>query len=72
MTVFYHLQRRVQEIDPQDLNAGTTSSAQLFRSGHTGLLTTHFDKPVAGVTTMKDSYRKPAKPGVRERGETGY
>lgn len=71
MTLFPNLffQRQVHDLDPVDLNQGITSSAQLFKDGHKGVLTTEFDAKVDTLSTVRDSYRVPQKPGVRQKGE---
>lgn len=61
------LQRAVAELDPTDLG-NATSSAQLYKDGHRGLLAVNKDVPVDVLTTYRDSYRPPIHKGM-ERGE---
>ncbi len=56
-------------IDPTDLNADMTSGAQLFKNGHTGLLTINQTAPSEQLTTVRTSYRPPRGPDVRLKGK---
>ena len=40
----------------------------MFKDGHKGLLTTDFISDVEKLTTVRDSYRPPQGPGVRQTG----
>lgn len=41
---------------------------QLLKAGHKGLLTCDFDSKAENLTTVRDSYRPPQHPQVREKG----
>ncbi|KAJ6663008.1 hypothetical protein lerEdw1_010829 [Lerista edwardsae] len=45
------------------------SEGSFFRHGHRGLLTLQFGASLAERTTMKDSYRRPRRTGLPERGK---
>lgn len=62
---FSLLQRQVADYDKIDKDEKITSSAQIFRDGHTGILTTELDARVDNVTTVRHSYKKPEPCGVR-------
>lgn len=59
------LQRQVADYDKIDKDEKITSSAQIFRDGHSGILTTELDARVDNVTTVRHSYKKPEPCGVR-------
>jgi hypothetical protein len=50
----------------EDVNI--TSSAQRFRDGHLGILTTDLDAGASNITTIRESYKKPEPCGVRLTG----
>ncbi|XP_062599110.1 sperm-associated antigen 8-like [Saccostrea cucullata] len=58
-------ERQVADLDKIDKDEKITSSAQIFRDGHAGILTTEFDSKVDNVTTVRQSYKKPEPCGVR-------
>lgn len=62
---FLLLQRQVADYDKIDKDEKITSSAQIFRDGHSGILTTELDARVDNVTTVRHSYKKPEPCGVR-------
>lgn len=62
---FSSLQRQVADYDKIDKDEKITSSAQIFRDGHSGILTTELDARVDNVTTVRHSYKKPEPCGVR-------
>ena len=62
-------ERAVAPLEPTDVNSEYTSSAQLHRHGHKGLLTLDFEKEGEKLTTATDSYRQPKFPEVRLRGK---
>lgn len=59
------LQRQVADYDKIDKDEKITSSAQIFRDGHSGILTTDMDARVDNVTTVRQSYKTPQPCGVR-------
>ncbi|ELT97541.1 hypothetical protein CAPTEDRAFT_223077 [Capitella teleta] len=61
-------ERAVAELDPDNLG-NSTSTAQQFKDGHTGLLSVDVKKPVADMTTYRHSYRPPMGPGVGSKGK---
>lgn len=63
--IFSLLQRQVADYDKIDKDEKITSSAQIFRDGHSGILTTELDARVDNVTTVRHSYKKPEPCGVR-------
>lgn len=63
--IFSSLQRQVADYDKIDKDEKITSSAQIFRDGHSGILTTELDARVDNVTTVRHSYKKPEPCGVR-------
>lgn len=65
MFIFSSLQRQVADYDKIDKDEKITSSAQIFRDGHSGILTTELDARVDNVTTVRHSYKKPEPCGVR-------
>merc|ERR1711976_529442 len=60
-------ERAVEDLDPTSLGEAT-SSAQLYKDGHHGLLTINTDESVDGRTTYKTSYKPPTGPNVGTRG----
>ncbi len=52
-------------IDPNDLNGDVTSSSQMFKDGHEGLLSTNFDAKPEKITTCNETYAgmRPTEPG---------
>ncbi|KAK3096671.1 hypothetical protein FSP39_002263 [Pinctada imbricata] len=52
-------ERAVQDYDKIDKNEQITSSAQIFRDGHSGILTTDFNSGVEKLTTVRESYTEP-------------
>lgn len=63
--IFSSFQRQVADYDKIDKDEKITSSAQIFRDGHSGILTTELDARVDNVTTVRHSYKKPEPCGVR-------
>lgn len=61
-------ERATMKIDPMGLNNEMSSSAQLFKDGHGGLLTCDFSDTMNKCTTVQDSYRPPPGPQVRLKG----
>ena len=61
-------QRAVGEIDTTDKGKNFTSSAQSFKDGHTGLLTTDTNADQEKLTTVRVSYRPPQGPAVSQKG----
>lgn len=59
------LQRQVADYDKIDKDEKITSSAQIFRDGHSGILTTDMDAKVDNITTVRQSYKTPQPCGVR-------
>ena len=47
-------------------------AAQVFKDGHTALLTTQLQTPVEDESTFQYSYKPPRGPGVREKGKSMY
>ena len=66
------LQRAVDSLDPHDLNGDKTSSAQIYKDGHAGLLSTDVTARVEKLTTVRDSYRPPQGPNVRQIGKFNF
>ena len=66
--IFCNLQRQVKGYDTIP-DAKAESSAQLYKDGHPGILSTEFDATAEKDTTFKVSYRPPEHPGVRLMGE---
>jgi len=63
-------ERAVEPLDTKEGNTDkSTSAAQVFKDGHTGLLSTDVNSGVEKVTTVMDDYRPPRGPGVRMRGK---
>ncbi|XP_067667154.1 sperm-associated antigen 8-like [Haliotis asinina] len=60
-------ERAVKEIVPDNANSNV-ASAQGFKDGHQGILSTAFNAKPEKLTTFTDSYRKPVKPDVRQIG----
>lgn len=63
------MQRATANLDPTGDNAEYTSSAQLHRHGHPGLLTQEFDAKAEKCTTVRESYQIPKFPGVLLKGK---
>ncbi|XP_078483540.1 sperm-associated antigen 8-like [Ciona intestinalis] len=62
-------ERATASLEPTDVNSECTSSAQLHRHGHKGLLTLSLDANAEKLTTVRESYQKPKFPEVRTRGK---
>lgn len=62
-------ERAVEPYDCVEEDAKITCSAQRFRDGHLGILTTDLDNGVSNVTTIRESYKKPEPCGVRLMGK---
>ncbi|XP_076800086.1 sperm-associated antigen 8-like [Clavelina lepadiformis] len=62
-------ERATASLEPTDVNSEYTSSAQLHRHGHKGLLTLNVDATAEKQTTVRQSYQLPTYPGVRTRGK---
>ncbi|XP_013416545.1 sperm-associated antigen 8 [Lingula anatina] len=62
-------ERNVAHLDPAGGGADVTSLAQVFKHGHNGVLSTEFDAKAENLTTVRESYRPPTKPGVRQVGK---
>lgn len=60
-------ERAVADLDPTNLG-DATSSAQVFKDGHRGLLSVDVDTPLEGITTYRHSYKPPHGPGVASKG----
>ena len=70
---FFALQRAVNHIDPSsNLSEGLTSSAQVYKDGHRGLLSTEFSTPAEDKTTFRVSYKPPQGPGVPLKGKFAH
>lgn len=59
-----YLQRQCEPYD----NSDSINISQLHKQGHKGILTTDFDARPEGLSTVRDSYRRPEKLGAREIG----
>ena len=67
------MQRAVDGIDPSyTINEGLTSSAQVFKDGHGGLLSTNFEAKAPSVTEVRENYKPPRGPGVRTQGKDSH
>nr|CAB3266509.1 sperm-associated antigen 8-like [Phallusia mammillata] len=62
-------ERAAASLEPTDVNSECTSSAQLHRHGHKGLLTINLEANAAKLTTVRESYQQPRFPEVRTRGK---
>ncbi|XP_041362499.1 sperm-associated antigen 8-like [Gigantopelta aegis] len=62
-------ERVVQSLYPDDEVEKTGNKAQLFRSGNQGLLTNDLNAKAENLTVVRDTYRPPTKPPVRQRGQ---
>ncbi|KAJ8303978.1 hypothetical protein KUTeg_017561 [Tegillarca granosa] len=62
-------ERAVEHLDKVEKDENITSSAQVFRDGHLGILTTDFDAGAENITTIRASYKKPEPCGVRLTGK---
>ncbi|XP_033750691.1 sperm-associated antigen 8-like [Pecten maximus] len=58
-------ERAVKQFDEVEDDTNITSSAQKFRDGHLGVLTTDFDANAEKLTTVRASYKRPEPCGVR-------
>lgn len=62
---FFFNQRAVEPYDCVEEDVNITSSAQRFRDGHVGILSTNLEAPASSLTTVRESYKKPEPCGVR-------
>ncbi|KAL5004232.1 hypothetical protein ScPMuIL_017688 [Solemya velum] len=62
-------ERAVAHLDEVSQEENITSSAQKFRSGHGGILTTEFNAGAEQLTTVRESYRPPDRSKVRQVGK---
>ncbi|XP_039270986.2 sperm-associated antigen 8-like [Styela clava] len=62
-------ERATAKLEPTDVNSEYTSSAQLHRHGHKGLLTLETDARAEKLTTVRESYQEPKFPQVLLKGK---
>ncbi|VDI84225.1 sperm-associated antigen 8-like isoform X1 [Mytilus galloprovincialis] len=62
-------ERSVNPYDCVEEDVKVTSSAERFKDGHIGILTTELEAPASKLTTVRESYKKPEPCGVRLMGK---
>ncbi|CAG2249238.1 unnamed protein product [Mytilus edulis] len=58
-------ERSVNPYDCVEEDVKVTSSAERFKDGHIGILTTELEAPASKLTTVRESYKKPEPCGVK-------